>query len=140
HTGHYAGKHPPDTRVAAEITEAVQADLVQGGITCAKAHAIAERMGVPPLQVGIAVDLLEERIGQCQMGLFGHDRDQKRVRPAPSVSPQLKTAVEKALQDERLPCASAWRIAKDFQMTRQAVADACEALKIRIKPCQLGAF
>jgi len=39
-----------------------------------------------------------------------------------------------------LSCAVSWEIADALQLTRMAVSEACEALKIKIKPCQLGAF
>ena len=41
---------------------------------------------------------------------------------------------------ERLSCLSAWEIAEETGSTRMAISSACEKLKIKIKPCQLGAF
>ena len=34
----------------------------------------------------------------------------------------------------------AWEIAKRFEISKMKVSSVCEQLKIKIKPCQLGAF
>jgi PIN domain nuclease of toxin-antitoxin system len=39
-----------------------------------------------------------------------------------------------------LSCAAAWEIAKKINIPRMKVCAAAEALEIKIKPCQLGAF
>jgi hypothetical protein len=44
------------------------------------------------------------------------------------------------LVDGRLPCAEAWRIADERNLKKMDVSSAVEALEIKIKPCQLGAF
>jgi len=55
-------------------------------------------------------------------------------------NPDVTAAIRAALVDRRLPCASAWDIAKTFGVRKMVVSAACEALGIKIKPCQLGAF
>jgi hypothetical protein len=62
------------------------------------------------------------------------------VTAAKSIMPAMRDAIETALENDQLPCAAAWRIADDQAMPRLSVANACEMLGIRIKPCQLGAF
>ncbi|HQP24568.1 MAG TPA: hypothetical protein PLP16_05335, partial [Smithellaceae bacterium] len=79
-------------------------------------------------------------IVQCQLGLFGFDRNQKRVPAAETVSPDLEAAIRKAMIDNRLSCQAAWEIADRLKIKRLDVCAACENLKIKIKPCQLGAF
>ena len=74
------------------------------------------------------------------MGLFGYSPKKKIVQPAKEIAPDLKQAINDALSDGRLPCAAAWAIAKQINLPRMKVSAACEALKIKIKPCQLGAF
>ncbi len=56
--------------------------------------------------------------------------------------------VEKALDEEmraslasgKLPCAVAFRIAKNFKVAPKEVGDAANRLKIKIAGCQLGCF
>jgi hypothetical protein len=84
--------------------------------------------------------MLNINIVQCQLGLFGLDGKQKKVKAAPSVAPDLEAAIRKALVNGRLPCAAAWEIAARLDVKRLDVCAACENLKIKVKPCQLGAF
>ena len=44
------------------------------------------------------------------------------------------------LAEKKLSCRAAWDIAHRFKVPKMAVSAACEALNIKIKPCQLGAF
>jgi hypothetical protein len=49
-------------------------------------------------------------------------------------------AIKEALVDGKLSCESAWEIARRFDASKMKVSSVCEQLKIKIKPCQLGAF
>jgi hypothetical protein len=136
----FADKHPQGTIVDDALSQAVRDHLVEQKISCIAAHRIAAQLNLPPADVGVAIDLQEARIRACQLGLFGHGSNHKSVQHADTVPPQLKSAIEAALVNGRLPCAQAWRIADAAGMPRMAVAAACELLKIRISQCQLGAF
>jgi hypothetical protein len=92
------------------------------------------------LEVGVTIDLLEIRLKRCQLGLFGYGQKKGVVKPAVKVSTELEKAIHGALADGRLPCLAAWKIADGMGIARMDVSSACEALKIKIKPCQLGAF
>ena len=91
-------------------------------------------------KIGATLDLMGVRIARCQLGLFGYVPESRVVKPASSVEPKIEGAIRQALINGRLPCMAAWDIAKSFSQTRMSVAEACETLKIKIKPCQLGAF
>jgi hypothetical protein len=95
-------------------------------------------------EVGVAVDFLETRITKCQLGLFGYPRERfpegRAVEAAEEASPDIEAAIRGCLVEGRLPCKSAWEIAAERGIPKMAVAAACEKLKIRVKPCQLGAF
>lgn len=140
---HYAAKHPEDRKLNKKIAEAVQKRAASGEINCADASAIAENFRVAMLEIGVTIDLLEIRLKRCQLGLFGYGRKNKKkgiVEPAAEVSAALEKAIRGNLADGRLPCIAAWDIADRAGITRMDVSSACEALKIKIKPCQLGAF
>jgi hypothetical protein len=138
--GHFATKHPPGTQVSTDLEQAVRKNLKDGGISCHNAHDIARDLKVPPGEVGVAIDLAEGRILKCQLGLFGYGKGKKMVKTAKSIMPALRDAIVSSLENDRLPCAAAWRIAEEHTIPRLAVANACEMLGVRIKPCQLGAF
>ncbi|MFA6413972.1 MAG: hypothetical protein WCW53_14890 [Syntrophales bacterium] len=138
--GEYKTKHPPDQQTSAVIVQAIKGKINNNELSCAHAEAIARDTATTLAEVGINLDLLEMRIGKCQLGLFGYNPTSKSVEPANIVSPELTAAIHNALSDERLPCAAAWTIAASLGIPRMAVAEACETMKIKIKPCQLGAF
>ena len=138
--GHYAKKHPADSKVKPGIAQAVKQRASDREISCAAAHKIAADLGVQPDEVGFGLDLLEIRIVRCQLGLYGYRPEKSVVKPAESVSEALKGAIKESLIEERLSCAAAWDIAERFGTARMNVSSACEALKIKISSCQLGAF
>lgn len=139
-TGHYSAKHEagasPDERIAGAVRE----KAAEGALPCSEAERIGAALGVRLEEVGRTLDLLELRIGRCQLGLFGYGPERKGVHPEASVAKDLEEAIRGRLAGGRLPCRAAWEIAGRFGIIRMEVSAACEELKIRIKPCQLGAF
>ncbi len=131
---------PDPSASAPGLEEALRRDAPEGRIGCAEAFALAERLGLAPIEIGRAADRLGVRLVRCQLGLFGYLPEKKIVKPAPRVEEPLAAAIRAALAEGRLPCRAAWDIAARFGLPRMAVSAACEALAVRIKPCQLGAF
>ena len=140
HKGQYASKHPTGVEPDREIVEALQNKIEKGAITCAAAFGVAEKLQVEPRRVGVNVDLLNIKIGKCQLGLFGYEPNKSVVRPAKEISAELRSAIQAALADGRLPCAAAWEIARKLKIKKMDVSSACETLGVKIKPCQLGSF
>jgi hypothetical protein len=138
--GHFAKKHPSDTQLNPAIAERVKAKVSEDTITCAAAHGIAGDLKVSPAEVGATVDLLEIRIAKCQLGLFGYSPKKCIVEPSDDVPPALEEAIRGNLVNGRLPCDASWKIANDMGLGKMDVAAACEGLKIKVTPCQLGAF
>ena len=138
--GHYAAKHAGGIRPDPAISQALEQFVAKGTVSCAVLHRIANDLGVPPAEVGRAADLMEIRLARCQMGLFGYTPEGRIVKPADTVSPELKAAIRIAVVDGKVPCRSSWEIAKRFGIAKMNVACACEALHIKISSCQLGAF
>jgi hypothetical protein len=137
--GHYAAKHARATAnpgIAAQLKKQIAA----GGISCRAAHAAASLLQVTPREVGITIDLLEARIVQCQLGLFGWSKQETSGEPACGVAESMRLAIEAALVDGRLPCAAAWKIAESLAVAKRTVKDACDRMNIKICRCQLGAF
>jgi len=138
--GHYASKHPEGTEADSRILAAIKQKLADNHIACAAAHAVAEDLSIPPLQVGLTIDLMEARIVKCQMGLFGYSPQKSIVKPAENVSQDLKDTLEANLMNGRIPCNRCWKIAADHGLKKMEISAACEALGLKVKPCQLGAF
>ncbi len=109
-------------------------------LSCVAAFEIAEKLNVPAKDIGEAADRLKIRLVKCQLGLFGYKPDKRIVKAAETVSSELKAAINKSLEGGKLSCAKAWEIASQLKIQRFAVSCACEALKVKIRDCQLGAF
>ena len=136
----FAAKHPSATRIDPNIQAAVAKRVEGGEIPCAVAFDIVARLAVTPQALGRTIDLLNLRLSKCQLGLFGYQPHKKIVKPTEKVDPQVEAAIRAALVDDALPCQQAWEIATHHGLRKMAVSSICEALSIKIKPCQLGAF
>jgi hypothetical protein len=98
-------------------------------------------MGIKASETGYALDVLEIKIIKCQLGLFGYEGGQRLiVEPAETLPPELEKALHSGLVDGRMPCATAWGIAKRFDLPKMSITSACEKLNLRISQCQLGTF
>lgn len=138
--GHFAKKHQAGAKANPEIEAALKQEVSNGELPCAVAFKIASDLDVQPGEVGHVADLLEMRLTKCQLGLFGYRPAKRIVEPAEIVSPDLEEAIKERLENGRLPCVSAWNIAKSLGLRKMAVSSACQALGIKITSCQIGAF
>lgn len=137
--GHYANKHQGKI-IDETISKKINSLAENSNLACASAHRIARDLGILPLEIGVQTDLMEYRICQCQMGLFGHFPETKKLNPDIEVSKDLGDALDEANTDNKISCAECWEIAATLKIKKMDVGSACEKMDIRIKPCQLGAF
>jgi len=138
--GKFFEKHPQQTKVDEALKQEILKQTKDNNISCRAAEKISKDKNTAMSEIGVAIDMLNINIAQCQLGLFGYEGKSKLVLAAESVSPDLESAIKAALIDQRLPCAAAWKIADELGMKRLDVCAASEKLKIKVKPCQLGAF
>ena len=123
------------------LENSIMSQAKDGKITCIEAMQIATELGESTSAVGRMLDQMRIRLTQCQLGLFGHVKPHDKViQAAEEVSPELEEEIRKALKNDRLPCITAWSIAQEKKIHKMTVSAACDSLKIKIKPCQLGAF
>ncbi len=136
----YFQKHPSETKVADILRQNILNKVNNNKMSCAVAEEIAQITGASLAETGVALDILNINIVECQLGLFGYNQQKKIVQPSKEVVPSLNSAIQQVLINGRLPCAAAWEIASKLNLPRMKLSAACEALQIKIKPCQLGAF
>ena len=136
----FSEKHGADQKPEDFIQKEVQKRIKDNAIACAVIFDIAKLLNVLPDRVGRTADLMNIRLAKCQLGLFGYPPKNKIVEPASDIDPELSDAIRKGIVGDRLPCRVAWEIAARFGIPRMTVSGTCEALGIKIKPCQLGAF
>ncbi len=137
--GHFAQKHTKkqsDPGVAGKIRDLSNNDR----ITCANAHRAATSLEISPEEIGIQIDLLEFKIIECQMGLFGYTDTKKKLDPVAPIDSNLDKAIDLKTVKQRISCLDCWEIAKQIKAKKLSVGSACEKKKIRIRPCQLGIF
>lgn len=130
-------KHPatevPDEAISDRLQAAANIDK---RISCRSAHEIAHGLNCPPLKVGETADLIEIRIHRCQLGLFGSSETTSTTE----ITPEIRAAVESAASDGRVACADTWQLADRIGLSRLEMGALCDALGIKVSPCQLGAF
>ncbi|OHE22188.1 MAG: hypothetical protein A2X92_06210 [Syntrophus sp. GWC2_56_31] len=141
--GKYAAKHPPGTTLNDQIAAAIRQQSSEGKLACAVGEKISKELKVGIPEVGLTADLLEMKIKECQLGLFGwgeKPRHGKDIQAADSVSAEVKSALEKAAVKGVVRCAALWTVADQLGLNRKVVSTACETLGLKIRSCQLGAF
>ena len=136
----FSEKHAADTQMDPAVKQKIEDKTNNNEISCAVAFQIAEELKATPADVGKGIDLLDIRLVKCQLGLFGYRPGKKAVKPKSPQSRDLEEAIRQALVEKKLSCRAAWDIAHRSNLPKMAVSAACEALNIKIKPCQLGAF
>ncbi len=136
----FAEKHGSDAKPNSLIQAEILKRAKKKELPCAVAFEIAKDLGITADLVGMTADLINFRLIKCQLGLFGYYPKKKMITPDTQVDSDLKNAISEALINEQLPCKSAWEIASRFNIRKMAVGGACEAMEVKIKPCQLGAF
>ena len=53
---------------------------------------------------------------------------------------KLEEKIKSSLVDGRLPCAVAFKIAKELKVSPRDVGDAANRLSVKLSGCQLGCF
>lgn len=141
--GKYAAKHPSGTTLNERIAKAIRDKTSDGKLGCAMGEKISKELKVSIAEVGITADLLEMKIKECQLGLFGWGKKPihgKDIQAADSVSVDIKSALEKAAVNGMVTCSALWTIADQLGVNRKVVSTACETLRLKIRSCQLGTF
>ena len=139
---HFSKKHGPDAIPDDTVAQRLRQRAVKGAIACATAFDVAQDLGASPTLIGRTADLLELRLVKCQLGLFGYGlkKDREKSLSASSVPLEIKKTILESLDGNSLPCKTAWKLAKNLGIHKLKMGMACDALGIKIRPCQLGAF
>jgi hypothetical protein len=134
----------PESAEKEAMLAAMQSHLSANQLPCTAAHAIADYFRVAPLDVGKMADDEGIVLSLCQLGLFGYgpkaEGKSKLMRRAPSVSAELRAALTSSAANGRIPCTRCWQLAAQMGVERLEIAEAAEALGLKIVVCQLGAF
>jgi hypothetical protein len=118
---------------------------VSGEIACADAHAIAAQACLSAAEVGRVINQQTKlRVNRCQLGLFGYGLKSagksKIVLSATNMPDDIVAALRAACSEGVISCTTVWEIGAQFKYPRLGMANICQSLDLRIKPCQLGCF
>ena len=136
----FADKHGRDASGDPQIRDEIVNRATGGKLACAVAFDLAKSLGCSPERIGMNVDLLNFRLTKCQLGLFGYSPEKKIVTPVFPEKGEVRSAIAAEAPEGRLSCRAVWDIARRLGISKMTVSGACEAMHIKIKPCQLGAF
>jgi len=136
----FADKHGSDTQLSERIKDQIERRTKNNTLPCALAFKIADELNVSAAEVGKTADLLEIMLVKCQLGLFGYSPEKKIVKPQTPENQNLESIIRDSLVDGKLSCERAWEISRSLDVPKMTVSAICEHLKIKIAPCQLGAF
>ena len=136
----FSDKHGSEVKLNQALGDEILSRAKEGKLACAVAFDIAKSLDTSAAAVGLTTDLLNLKLAKCKLGLFGYESDKKMMTPPENVDTDLKDAITAELEDGYLPCIKALDISHRFKLPKLTFSGACEILKIKIKPCQLGAF
>ncbi len=136
----FSKKHSIDTEIDENIKKEVLERSKNKELPCAIAFAISADTKTPIDQIGIIADLSRIKLIKCQLGLFGYQPEKKMVSGKKDVDPTLKRHIVNHVSEGRLSCRKVWEIASLSNVSKMHVSNACEAMNVKIAPCQLGAF
>ncbi len=134
------------------IYQAILERLQDGKLPCGQAFAIAHKLGVDALAVGLAATDSGIRISRCQLGLFGygpkaegkhkivHAMDEVPERLAARLRTEAEAELPTGGDAGGITCTSVWRSADELGYSRLEAASAVEAMGLRVSRCQLGCF
>lgn len=124
----------------ANLEETIRTSATENRLPCPKAFEIARELKVSRREVGDAVNRLEIRLIDCQLGCFGLDKSRHTDLAAMEIDPALVAEVVKSSVMGQIPCPVAFQVAAKCKVTTKDVGDAATRQKIRITNCQLGCF
>lgn len=136
----YSDKHGKNVKIEENIASQIRSRAKNKELPCAVAFDIARDLGCGVEKVGQTTDLLNFRLIKCQLGLFGYKPEKKIVKSELPSDPRIEKALKSGAVSGAIACKEVWELAARFEISKMAVSAGCEALGIKVKPCQLGAF
>jgi hypothetical protein len=116
-------------------------ELAKGkGIPCQKAWDIASRRRTTRNAIGKAMDELEIKVLDCQLGCFGSTKATHEELKGKKVGESISREIAASLEDGRLPCAVAHSIALKLKVTPREVGDTATMMSVKVSRCQLDCF
>jgi len=130
----------PENKKDTVLVEEIKASLTEGRLPCPMAFKAARKLNIIPGTVGDKADELGIKVSNCQLGCFGTEKATHEELSDMQVAPAVAEAVNASLVKGKIPCKTAWDIARKLKISRRKVGDTASKLDIRVFDCQLGCF
>ena len=124
----------------AGLEETVRSSLRDGYLPCPAAWKVAKDAGVPKIAVGEIMDRKGFRMIDCQLGCFAVDKTPYDASAQKQLDDEVVRRLEELKQDNGITCTAAFELAAELKKMPMDIADAANALNMKIRQCQLGCF
>ncbi|MEK7354727.1 MAG: hypothetical protein AABZ77_09505 [Chloroflexota bacterium] len=118
----------------------INISLTEGRLPCPMAFKAARKLNIIPMAVGNKADELGIKVSNCQLGCFGKEKATHEELRDMQVAPAIAEAVRASLVSGKIPCKTAYEVAKKLKVSRRKVGDTASKLNIKVADCQLGCF
>ncbi len=124
----------------AELERQVKASIKDGYLSCPVAWSIAARMNVPRIAVGAMADKLGTRITDCQLGCFKVEKTPYDNLSGGNIAPGVIQQIQELQENGHLTCAKVNELARNNHLNSLVLANQINAMRLKIRECQLGCF
>ncbi|MFA5317701.1 MAG: hypothetical protein WC369_09820 [Dehalococcoidales bacterium] len=123
-----------------ELESVVRASLKEGYLSCPTAWGIARKSNVPKTTIGEITDRLGIRITNCQLGCFKIEKTPYDNSSSSNIDGEICNVLKELHETGQLTCAKVFELARQFNLKPMVIADAVNAMGLKIRGCQLGCF
>jgi hypothetical protein len=123
-----------------ELESLVKASIKDGYLSCPVAWGIANKLNVPRIAVGAIADKLGTRVTDCQLGCFKVDKTPFDNASGVNISAAVINTLKELQETGQLTCARAIELARQNHLDSMVLANRINAMKFKIRDCQLGCF
>jgi hypothetical protein len=123
-----------------ELESLVNASIKNGYLSCPVAWGIASKLNVPRIAVGALADKLGTRVTDCQLGCFKVDKTPFDYESGADISAAVIKTLTELQETGQLTCARAIELARQNNLDSMVLANRINAMKFKIRDCQLGCF
>ena len=123
-----------------ELESVVKASLKDGYLSCPVAWGIARKSNVPKIVVGEITDRLGIRITNCQLGCFKIEKTPYDNSSYSNIDGEICNILKELHETDQLTCAKVFELARQFNLKPMVTANEVNAMRLKIRGCQLGCF
>jgi molybdate transport system regulatory protein len=122
------------------LENVVKASIKDGYLSCPVAWGIANKLNISKISVGAVADKLGTRITNCQLGCFKVDKTPFDNSSDSNISVEIINLLKELQETDQLTCDKAIELARRHNLEPMVLANQINAMRFKIRNCQLGCF